>query len=210
MEKKFALLLLLCFSLLAKAQQDTSKLHYDTLIVNKAYKSYYSKKYQGPVAVVYTLFHGGGDCSRKEMRFINDIKGLPTAKDKDYSVSGYDKGHMANAEDFSYDCTLEELTFRYYNCVPQIPELNRGPWKHYETLTRKLSQTDSLIVICYNEFGGKRLGNVAVPDKCYKFVFDKKTKEVVFAFYYTNNLLHMYKDLLDELKNYQFLLNLIK
>ena len=194
----------------AYSQQDTVKLSYDTLIINKAYKSYYSKKYEAPVAIVYTLYKGGGECSRKGMNFTNDIKGLPTATNKDYAMSGYDKGHMANAEDFAYDCNLEELTFRYYNCVPQNPELNRGPWKHYETLIRKLSQNDTLQVLCYNEFDGKKNGNASIPNKCYKFVFDKKTKQIMFAFYYTNNSSPNYTDLLDRLGKFYFILKLIE
>lgn len=211
--KKLALIIAsILFLSLGYSQSDSVKLKYDTLIVNKAYKSYYSKIYQAPVAVVYQLYHGGGECSRTTMKFKNDIKGLPTTWDCDgfYRMTGYDKGHMANAEDFSFDCTLEELTFRYYNAVPQSPELNRGPWKHYETLARKLSQHDTLEVICYNEFGAKKMGGIGIPDKCYKFVFDKKTKEVVFAFYYTNNSSPDYKDLLGRLQFYGELLKLLK
>jgi endonuclease G len=173
--------------------QDT--LRYDTLITNKAYKSYYSKKYEAPVAVSYLLYHGGGNCSRETYDFKNDIKGLKTAYNSDYRSSGYDKGHMANAEDFAYDCELDEMTFRFYNCVPQTPELNRGPWKQFETVIRTLSQTDSLIVMCYNEFGNTKIKNVYVPTKCYKFVYDLKTKKMVFAFYYTNTATPEFKDI---------------
>jgi len=210
MGKILMFLLTITFSVSIYGQQDTIGLAYDTLIVNKAYKSYYSKKYQAPIAVTYTLYHGGGECKRTTLRFINDIKILPTATDKDYNLSGYDKGHMASAEDFAFDCSLEELTFRYYNCVPQIPDLNRGPWKHYEAIIRRFSQSDTLSIVCYNEFGSKKIGNVTVPDRCYKFVFDNNTKEILFAFYYTNNLLHNYKDLLENLNDYKFLSKLIE
>lgn len=210
MKKIFTLLSFIFFVSIGSAQNDTLKISYDTLIINKAYKSYFSKTYRAPVAIVYTLYHGGGDCSRSGMSFKNSIKGLLTATNDDYARSGYDKGHMADAEDFAYNCDLEEITFQYYNAVPQTVSLNRGPWKHYETLIRKLSQNDTLDIICYNEFGTRKIGNAFVPTKCYKFVFDKNTKAVVFAFYYTNTEAPDYKDLLDKLDNYKILTKLIK
>jgi len=144
------------------------------------------------------------------MDFKCDIKGLKTAYDSDYRASGYDKGHMANAEDFANDCVLEELTFRYYNCAPQTPELNRGPWKHFETVIRNLSKTDSLIVICYNEFDGKKIKNVYVPSKCYKFVYDLKTNKLVYAFYFTNTATPDFKDLSKLMDSYKFITKLLK
>lgn len=189
-------------------QSDT--LRYDTLITNKAYKSYYSKKYKAPIAVFYTLYHGGGECSRETFDFKNDIKGLKTAYNSDYKSSGYDKGHMANAEDFAYDCELDELTFRFYNCAPQTPELNRGPWKQFETVIRNTSQKDSLLVMCYNEFGNLKIKNVYVPTKCFKFVYDVKTKQMLFAFYYTNTATPVFKDIRKSLKSYGFIVRLMK
>ena len=202
--------LFILFILLPFFSDAQDSLRYDTLIKNNAYQSYYSKKYKAPVAVKYTLYHGGGECSREKMDFKNDIKGLKTAYDSDYRGSGYDKGHMANAEDFAYDCTLEELTFRYYNCAPQTPELNRGPWKQFETVIRNLSQTDSLIVVCYNEFDGKKTKNVYVPYKCYKFVYDIKTKTIVHAFYFTNTATPKFVDVRKKIKSYKFITDILK
>jgi len=203
MLKQFLTFLLILISLYTNAQ-DT--LRYDTLITTKAYKSYYSKKYKAPVAVSFILYKGGGDCSREGMEFKNDIKKLSTAFDSDYKGSGYDKGHMANAEDFAYDCTLEELTFRYYNAAPQTPELNRGPWSKMEAVIRIASQTDSLCVICYNEFDGKKIKkdkSVYVPSKCYKFVYSIKTKKIIYAFYFTNTNKPIYHDLMKSLPKYK-------
>lgn len=146
---------------------------YDTIIHTKAYTSYYSKKFQNPISVTYKLYKGGGDCNRASYVFKNDLT-LKTLTHGSYANSGYDKGHMANSEDFAYDCELDELTFRYYNCVPQTPELNRGIWKKYENDVRKLSQTDSLIVICYNEFK-KEL----IPTYCYKIVYSLSKKKYI-------------------------------
>ena len=202
--------ILFLIALTSVSQIDSVPLRYDTVITNQAYKSYYSKTYEGPVLVIYSLFHGGGECDRKKFHFKNDIQGLPAATDKDYAGSGWDKGHLCPAQDFAYDCLLEELTFEYYNCVPQAIEVNRAGWKHQETLIRNLSKNDSLIIICYNEFGVNKIGNVSIPTRCYKFVFDKIIKQFVFAFYYTNNSSADYVDLLDKLKDYESVLKFIK
>ena len=182
--KKITLLLLVLITSILSSQN----IKFDTLITTKAYKSYYSKADLGPAIVTYTIFKAGGDCSRDTFAFFNDIKTLKTATNKDYAKNGYDKGHMANAEDFAYDCNLDEVTFRYYNCVPQAPELNRGAWKAYESKIRNLSYTDSLFVICYNHFSSKKLNErVSIPDTCYKFVYTLSDKKLVISIAYTND-----------------------
>ncbi len=166
----------------------SQNIKFDTLITTKAYKSYYSKSDMGPTIVTYKIFKAGGDCGRDTFSFSNDIKGLKTATSKDYAKSGYDRGHMANSEDFAYDCNLDEVTFRYYNCVPQSPQLNRGPWRSYESKIRNLSYTDSIFVICYNHFSDKKLNErVSVPDTCYKFAYTISDKKLVISIAYTND-----------------------
>lgn len=180
--------LILLLFILITTNLGAQNINYDTLITTKAYKSYYSKSDLGPVIVTYKIFKAGGDCERDTFAFFNDIKTLKTATNKDYAKSGYDKGHMANVEDFAYDCWLDEVTFRYYNCVPQTPLLNRGAWKSYESKIRNLSYTDSLFVICYNHFSDKKLNErVSIPDTCYKFVYALSDKSLKISIAYTND-----------------------
>ncbi len=138
--KSFLLVILLLVSQFVIAQQ--------VVIKTKNYTSYFDTILKQPISVVYKLYNGGGPCSRAKFRFINDTK-YPTATDADYAKSGYDKGHLANSEDFAYDCELDELTFRYYNALPQTTALNRGIWKQIEATVRDLSKTDTLTIICY-------------------------------------------------------------
>lgn len=159
----------------------------DTIIVTDAYKSYFSFKYKEPIWVSYRLYKGGGDCSRSEFKFKNDTQ-IKTATDLDYLGSGYDRGHLANAEDFANNCRLDELTFRYYNCLPQKPGLNRGAWKQWETIIRKESQTDSLLVICGGVFGKKVIGDsLAVPDYCWKIVKSLSTNKIKHILWFVNS-----------------------
>jgi len=157
----------------------------DTVIKTKIYKSYFSYHYCEPLYVSYKLYNGGGDCSRESFSFYNDTK-IKTSTDKDYSHSGYDKGHLANSEDFANDCKKDEMTFRYYNCLPQTPNLNRGIWKHWETVIREESKSDSLLVICGGVFSNKKMGNVYVPDFCWKIVKSLSTGKIKHVLWFTN------------------------
>lgn len=157
-------------------------------IVNKGiYKANFSNRFHEPRYVSYTLYKGGGDCDRDKFRFSNDMPELECATDDDYKGSGYEKGHLANAEDFAFDCKKDELTFRYYNCLPQTPNLNKGVWKTNEIKVRKWSQTQKLYIVCGGYFKSKKIGNnVAVPDYCWKVVQSIKTKEVLFCGWFSN------------------------
>lgn len=157
------------------------------IIVNKGiYKANFSNTFHQPRYVSYTLYKGGGDCDRDNFTFINDDTRLQTATDNDYEHSGYDKGHLANAEDFAFDCTKDELTFRYYNCLPQTANLNRGIWKTKETLIRNWSKTDRLYIICGGFFGNTKMGNVSVPLYCWKVVQSVSSKKVLFCGWFSN------------------------
>lgn len=161
---------------------------YDIVIKKENYTSYFENDYLNPTVVVYKLYKGGGNCSRAKFFFKNDISTLKTATDSDYLKSGFDKGHLANAEDFAYDCNLDELTFRYYNCVPQNPKMNRGPWKKVETEVRQWSQTREILVVCINIFENNFIPNtkVAIPTECIKLIYDSKTKEPIAGYIFKN------------------------
>jgi endonuclease G len=172
------------------AQEKLNKMpEWDTVITNPVYVSFHNQKAGSPVAVVYKLYKGGGPCSRAGFRFINDLK-VKTATSDDYAKSGYDKGHMANSEDFANNCPYDELTFRFYNCTPQKPELNRGPWRMLESKIRDASQTDSLLVFCVNIYGDTslHLGNsrAVVPTICIKAAKSITTGKYLYFVAFTN------------------------
>jgi len=160
---------------------------FSQIIVKKGiYKANFSNEFREPRYVSYYLYKGGGDCDREKFRFKNDDARLSCATDEDYKGSNYDKGHLANAEDFASDCTNDELTFRYYNCLPQTANLNRGVWKTNETLIRKWSQTDKLYIICGGFFGNNKIGNITVPSYCWKVVQSTSTKKVLYCGWFSN------------------------
>ena len=174
--RKILCLLMFCSFFCVPGQQ------YDVKLTNKIYISYFNKNFKEPTVVAYNLYHAGGTCSRKNFKFLNDNPDIITATDKDYERTGYDKGHLAPAEDFAYDCLLDEMTFRYYNCVPQVVSLNRGVWLSYERVERKLSESDSIFVIIVNHYNGKFIGaSVAVPNVCIKCLFSLTTHKCLLS-----------------------------
>ena len=157
----------------------------DTVVNKEIYHSYYNFQLKSPLYVVYYLHKGGGDCSRKKLHFVSEYK---TALNSDYVKSGYQRGHLVNAEDFAFDCEKERCTFSYYNCIPQHPKLNMGSWKSWETTIRNESQKDRLKIYTGGIFGNLKIGNgVGVPDYCWKVVYNTRTKLIMHALLFKND-----------------------
>jgi len=174
----------------------------DTVINAGIYTSYFSYTLHQPLYVSYKLYKGGGNCSRKNVIFkTGDLPN--SASQKDYTSSGYDKGHLANSKDFAYDCQYQEKTFRFYNCVPQTPRLNRGVWKHYESALRDISQYDSILVICGSIFGNKTIGpnKISIPSYCWKIAYSLSTKKLIMCKIFPNDNSNTVEDItIDKLK----------
>ena len=162
--------------------------HYkvEQVIKNGVYTSYFSYALHEPLYVAYKLYQGGGDCSRKHMHFKTDNI-ANSATIEDYKHSLFDEGHLCPAEDEAFDCGREEQTFRYYNCLPQTPKLNRGIWKVWETQVRAESQTDSLLILCGGIYGDKKIGDAAVPDYCWKLVYGLSSRRIMHCLIFPND-----------------------
>lgn len=157
----------------------------DTLIDNGVYQSFFNYSLKEPIFVRYILYNGGGNCSRKGFSFKSENF---TAKKKDYAHSGYDIGHLANAEDFAFDCKKDEATFRFYNALPQTANLNRGVWKIDENDIREISKKDTLLILCGGVFTDSLyIGDcVSVPIYCWKIVYSYSQNEIIFCKLYNN------------------------
>ena len=120
------------------------------VIKSSIYTAYTDTTFHVPLYVCYDLYKGGGSCSRTDMFFGYTLygKGYKSFNvRKYYKKSGYDIGHMCNAEDFAYDCTKVIETFMLFNTLPQTACLNRGIWKSKEYEVRELSQKYYLRII---------------------------------------------------------------
>lgn len=95
---------------------------------------------------------------------------------RDYSRSGYDRGHMAPSGDMPGKASQYD-SFSLANIVPQDPESNRGIWQKIESSVRSFAKKrGELYVITGPLFRGTQLsligGRVMVPSHVYKAVLD--------------------------------------
>lgn len=100
---------------------------------------------------------------------------------KDYTRSGYDRGHLAPAADMKWSGKAMYDCFYMSNMSPQKPAFNRGIWSKLEDAVRKWAlEKDTIYVvtggILRNSLPAIR-GNVAVPEYFYKVILDLKRHE---------------------------------
>ncbi|KAL7534210.1 hypothetical protein ACHAXR_005730 [Thalassiosira sp. AJA248-18] len=82
--------------------------------------------------------------SRKNKRFHEESALLPyhRSRNSQYRNSGYDRGHLAPAADFSSNDKEMNDTFVLTNISPQLPRFNRGIWLRMEEFVRKVAQKE--------------------------------------------------------------------
>ncbi len=104
------------------------------------------------------------------------------AENADYASSGYDKGHMAPANDFKRSKEAMKATFVLTNAVPQKHGVNGGEWAELEGAVHDLAaQRGTVWVFSGPIFAGKKAvkaigrNKVAVPTHTYKVVLCVRT-----------------------------------
>jgi|GEM_PF-85716 len=115
--------------------------------------------------------------NRTDNFIIDPLVKTKTANDKDYSGSGYDRGHLAPAGDMGYSTTAMTESFYYSNMSPQDPGFNRGIWKRVEELIRTWAIEYKSIYIVTGPVltsGLQTIGpnKVSVPKYFYKVILD--------------------------------------
>lgn len=156
------------------------------------YKICYDINLKAATAVWYTLY--GEDVNRVNIRkrpsfhVDKDIRPEFRASPKDYSHSGFDRGHMAPDATFDYDMETLNSVYSMANIVPQYPTVNRHQWVKAERYERWLAkheyQVEVINIIKYPA-NPKRIGKhgIAVPSAFYKILlFDDEIR----VFFYAN------------------------
>lgn len=101
-----------------------------------------------------------------------ELEGCPTTRD--YSNSGYDRGHLCPAADQKWSREAMVDCFSLANIAPQAHELNTGAWKTLENKEREWAKRDSAIIIVagpiYKDSDRTRIGDagVRVPSAFFK------------------------------------------
>ena len=203
MLKKTIILLTCSFSLFATNINNFINLNEcDQIINKKVFKVCYSYKYKAALAVWYALNreHQSMTKIRKRPRFYSE-KTIPMryrAKYRDYSYSGYDRGHLANNWDFAYSKVTQRKTFSLCNIVAQAPIVNRELWSKSERYERYIALklgSDNVINIVKYPQNPKRIGKdaIAVPSGFYKIIYNDQ-QGFKKCFYYKNYAVSSYGD----------------
>lgn len=108
-------------------------------------------------------FHRDGRLSKED-----------SSTNKDYTNSGYDRGHLTPSADAS-SITSQDETFSFSNIAPQAPKFNQQQWRILEAQVRnKFSYVITGVI--YQGQSIKTIGNkVGIPTQFYKIVTDGKT-----------------------------------
>ena len=156
-------------------------------IVERSYYTLrYSEEHEQALWVAYILYADSlkqTTFERKDdFREDSRIK-TGSASLSDYKGSGYDRGHIAPAADFSYSEFALSQSFFMSNMSPQDPSFNRGVWKKLEDQVRAWAmKNDQVYVVTgpvlnktYKTIGSNK---VSVPEYYYKIILDMRKPEI--------------------------------
>ena len=96
---------------------------------------------------------------------------------KEYTGSGWDRGHMCPAGDNKYHWRAMNESFYMTNICPQNHNLNRGDWKELEEACRRWAEVEPVYIVCgpinyrtpkYGYIG--KAFKIRIPDAFFKVV----------------------------------------
>jgi endonuclease G, mitochondrial len=135
-----------------------------------------------------------GDTERSQ--FYADPQ-IDTPSPKDYTRSGYDRGHLCPSKDRSDNPSNNRAVFTMLNIIPQIGDNNRGPWEKAERFERDLALAGREVYVIAGGVGSKTSFNsIDVPESTWKVIValergksfpDGQEKAQVFAVIMPNN-----------------------
>ena len=152
------------------------------LIEHLAYTVDFNPKWNIPNWVAYSLIREETEGEEERANHFKPdplVQGDPVVT-KDYSNSGYDRGHMAPAADFKWSEQAMRESFYMTNMCPQNHNLNAGDWKELEELVRKLAAQYGCIYVCCGPVVNSRpktIGTdrkIAVPAAFFKALLRQK------------------------------------
>ncbi|MCS7302220.1 MAG: DNA/RNA non-specific endonuclease [Candidatus Kapabacteria bacterium] len=95
---------------------------------------------------------------------------------RDYTNSGYDRGHLVRSEERTRSIEDNITTFYTTNIIPQHRALNAGPWLRFEEYIEQLCKRSEreLYIIAgpiYHDTARTTIGSgIRVPSECFKIV----------------------------------------
>jgi DNA/RNA endonuclease G (NUC1) len=174
--------------------------HFDFTVYNSEEELLYSGCYDaihlGPHIIEYTLTREraySNGVKRPSATFTQDrdkgvLKrllaehGYSLPSHKDYTYSGYDRGHMAPNADFDDTAENALMTFFIANIWPQTPHINRVEWLKTENETRMLAIRNSgvKVIIIVDEFKTEKVANISIPSCFKRRVYNLNTGNLIY------------------------------
>src|SRR5215831_2707457 len=109
-----------------------------------------------------------GDTERSQ--FYADPE-ISTPSPKDYTNSGYDRGHICPSKDRSDTTGNNQAVFTMLNILPQSPDNNRGPWEKAERFERDLALAGREVYIIAGGVGSQSsFHGITAPDSTWKII----------------------------------------
>jgi len=160
------------------------------------YTLWYDTLYRQAAWAAYVLTYADvvqSNAERKDRFKICQVvrqKGWPYARERDYTGTGYDRGHLVPSADRVGSQDENDATFRMSNIAPQTPRLNRVLWNNLEQEIRRMTQRfDTLWIVTGGELkpGLPRIGapGIGVPEYFFKALLAKSGNHyqaIAFAF----------------------------
>jgi endonuclease G len=172
--------------------------HFDFDVSNEEllYSGCYDAVHKGPHIIEYILTKERAESTgvrRPSAQFTQDRDGGILQKllaeqgyslpgHRDYTRSGYDRGHMAPNADFNDTYANALMTFFVGNIWPQTPQVNRVEWLKTEVETRKLAAEYLAVkvIIIVDEFTDKNINGIQVPLVFKRRVYDAGSEEPIY------------------------------
>ena len=109
-----------------------------------------------------------GDTERSQFYADSEIN---TPSPKDYTNSGYDRGHLCPSKDRSDIPENNKAVFTMLNIIPQAGDNNRGPWEKAERFERDLVLADREVYVVAGGAGSQdTLKGIDVPEFTWKLI----------------------------------------
>jgi endonuclease G len=109
----------------------------------------------------------------------------------DYTNSGFARGHLAPAEDFSRSQEAIESTFIMSNVIPQKGSINSGSWAQLERQIRTWACGEESITVITGPVLTNDLSkihtDISIPQEFFKIVIDETPPKKAIAFVYNQS-----------------------
>lgn len=167
-------------------------------IKHQAYELYYVNEAEEAAWVAYTLTdeHLNGPYHRSNNFETDPLVKQGSADNLDYAHSGFDRGHLAPAADFSWSSSAMQESFYYSNMTPQDPSFNRGKWKDLEEQVRDWAALYHYVTVITGPVlttasGSIGHDHVLVPKQYYKIILSSENgNPKAIGFLMENHALH--------------------